>query len=147
MGFLNSLSPQTLALLRVIAGLAFLEHGAMKLLHFPAAPAMMPPELPPLLMAAGVIELVGGALIVLGLFTKPAAFIASGEAAVAFFGFHVLNAFNMMPADTPIRIDPQANGGEVAALYAVIFLYIASAGGGAFALDSLVGKKRGLEPS
>lgn len=146
MGFLNGLSPQTLALLRVIAGLCFMEHGAMKLLHFPA-PFMGGMALTPLLTAAGVIELVGGALIVLGLFTKPAAFIASGETAVAFFGFHVLNAFHMMPATTPVTIDPQANGGEAAALYAVIFLYIASAGGGAFALDSLLGKKRGLEPS
>ena len=142
MSFLDSWSPRLLALLRVVAGLCFMEHGCMKLLHFPSA--MMPGQLPPLLMAAGAIELAGGALIVLGLFTRPAAFIASGETAVAYFGFHVLNAFHMMPANTPVSIDPQVNHGEAAALYAVIFLYIAAAGAGAFALDSVFGKKRGL---
>ncbi len=145
MGFLDKYAPQTLALLRVIAGLCFMEHGCMKLLHFPTA--MMPGPLPPLLMVAGIIELVGGALIVLGLFTKLAAFVASGEAAVAFFGFHVLNAFHMMPATTPVSIDPQVNHGAEAALYAVIFLYLAAAGGGAFALDNVVGRKRGLDPA
>jgi putative oxidoreductase len=145
MGFLDSWSPRLLALLRVIAGLCFLEHGCMKLLHFPAP--MMPGALPPMIMAAGVIELVGGALIVLGLFTKPAALIASGEMAVAFFGFHVLNAFHMMPAGTPVSIDPQVNHGEAAALYAVIFLYLAAAGPGAFALDNIFTRKRGLEPA
>ena len=145
MGFLDKYSSQTLALLRVIAGLCFMEHGCMKLLHFPAA--MMPGPLPPLLMVAGVIELVGGGLIVLGLFTKIAAFIASGEMAVVFFGFHVLNAFHMMPPTTPVSIDPQANHGVEAALYAVIFLYLAAAGGGAFALDNVVGRKRGLDPA
>ena len=117
----------------------------MKLLHFPAP--MMPGALPPMLMVAGVIELVGGALIVLGLFTRAAAFIASGEMAVAYFGFHALNAFHMMPAGTPVSFDPQANHGAEAALYSVIFLYIAAAGPGAFALDNLVGHKRGLNPA
>ncbi|HEX4098066.1 MAG TPA: DoxX family protein [Caulobacteraceae bacterium] len=143
MSFLDSWSPRLLAFLRVIAGLMFFEHGCMKLLHFPAP--MMPGPLPPLLMAAGVIELVAGALIVLGLFTKPAAFIASGETAVAYFGFHSLNAFHMMPPATPVSFDPQVNHGAEAALYAVIFLYLAAAGPGAFALDSLLGKRRGLE--
>ena len=145
MKFLDSWSQHLLALLRIVAGLMFMEHGCMKLLHFPAP--MMPGALPPMLMVAGAIELVGGALIVLGLFTRPAAFIASGETAVAYFGFHVLNAFHMMPANTPVSIDPQVNHGEAAALYAVIFLYIAAAGAGAFALDSVFGKKRGLSPA
>jgi len=143
MKFLDSWSPQLLALLRIVAGLMFFEHGCMKLLHFPAP--MMPGALPPLLMVAGVIELVAGALIVLGLFAKPAAFIASGEAAVAYFGFHVLNAFHMMPPTTPVSIDPQVNHGAEAALYAVIFLYIAAAGAGALALDNVLGRKRGLD--
>ena len=144
MAFLDSWSPRLLALLRIVAGLCFMEHGCMKLLHFPAP--MMPGPLPPMLMVAGVIELVAGALIVLGLFTKPAALIASGEMAVAFFGFHVLNAFHMMPPGTPVTLDPQANRGAEAALYAVIFLYIAAAGPGAFALDNIIGRKRGLSP-
>jgi putative oxidoreductase len=145
MSFLDSWSPRLLALLRIVAGLMFFEHGCMKLLHFPAP--MMPGALPPLLMVAGVIELVGGALIVLGLFTKPAAFIASGETAVAFFGFHVLNAFHMMPAGTPVSIDPQVNHGAEPALYAVIFLYLAAAGPGAYALDNILGRKRSLNPA
>ena len=143
MKFLANWSPHLLALLRVVAGLCFMEHGCMKLLHFPAP--MMPGALPPMLMVAGVIELVGGALIVLGLFTRPAAFIASGEMAVAYFGFHALNAFHMMPAGTPVSFDPQANHGAEAALYTVIFLYIATAGPGAFAIDNFLGRKRGLE--
>ena len=145
MKFLDSWSPHLLALLRIVAGLMFMEHGCMKLLHFPAP--MMPGDLPMMLKVAGVIELVGGALIVLGLLTKPAAFIASGEMAVAYFGFHALNAFHMMPPGTPVSFDPQANHGAEAALYAVIFLYIAAAGPGALALDDVFGKKRGLDPA
>lgn len=145
MKFLDSWSPHLLALLRIVAGIMFFEHGCMKLLHFPAP--MMPGALPPILMLAGVIELICGGLIVLGLFTRPAAFVASGETAVAFFGFHTLNAFHMMPASTPVSIDPQANHGAEAALYAVIFLYLAAAGPGAFALDNLLGRKRGLSPA
>ena len=145
MGFLDSWSPRLLRVLRFFAGLCFMEHGCMKLLHFPSA--MMPGPLPPVIMVAGVIELVGGALIVVGLFTKLAAFIASGETAVAFFGFHVFNAFHMMPPTTPVSFDPQVNHGEAAALYAVIFLYLAAAGGGAWALDSMFGGKRGLDPA
>ena len=143
MSFLDSWSPRLLALLRVVAGLMFFEHGCMKILHFPAGMAM---SLPPLLMAAGVIELVAGALIVLGLFTKPAAFIASGETAVAYFGYHVTGALGMGAMPGMVRgWNPASNGGAEVALYAVIFLYIASAGAGAYALDSMVGKKRGLE--
>ncbi len=145
MNFLDSASPRLLALLRVVAGLMFLEHGCMKLLHFPAP--MMPGPLPPLIMVAGILELVAGVLIVLGLLTKPAALIASGEMAVAFFGFHVLNAFHMMPAGTPVSLDPQVNHGEAAALYAVVFLYLAAAGPGALALDNVLGRRRGLAPA
>ncbi len=83
----------------------------------------------------------------LGLFTKIAAFVASGETAVAFFGFHAFNLFHMMPPGTPSTIDPQANHGEAAALYAVIFLYIAAAGGGAWALDNMLRRRRGLDPA
>jgi putative oxidoreductase len=145
MGFLDSWSTRLLSVLRIVAGLMFLEHGCMKILHFPAP--MMPGALPPLLMIAGIIELVAGALLVLGLFTKPAAFIASGETAVAYFGFHTLNAFHMMPPSTPVSLDPQVNHGAEAALYAVIFLYLAAAGGGAWALDGMLNKKRGLNPA
>jgi putative oxidoreductase len=145
MGFLDSWSPRLLSVMRIVVGLMYLEHGCMKLLHFPAP--MMPGALPPVLMLAGVIELVAGALLVLGLFTRPAALIASGEMAVAYFGFHALNAFHMMPPTTPVSFDPQVNHGAEAALYALVFLYLASAGGGAWALDAIFGRKRGLDPA
>ena len=145
MGFLNNWSPQLLSLLRVVSGLCFMEHGCMKLLHFPAA--AMPGTLPPLIMAAGAIELVAGALIVLGLFAKLAAFIASGEMAVAYFGFHVMNLVGMGPPSVKPNFDPAGNHGAEAALYAVIFLYIAAAGGGSIALDAVIGRKRGLDPA
>jgi putative oxidoreductase len=145
MSFLDSWQSRLLSVLRIVAGLCFMEHGCMKLLHFPAP--MMPGPLPPLIMGAGAIELIGGALIVVGLFTRLAAFIASGEMAVAYFGFHVFNAFHMMPPTTPVSFDPQVNHGAEAALYAVIFLYLAAAGGGAWALDAIFGAKRGLEPA
>ena len=141
MGFLAGWSPQLLALLRIVAGLCFMEHGCMKLLHFPAP---FPYPLTAVTTAAGAVELVGGALIVLGLFTRLAAFIASGEMAVAYFGFHATNALGMS-AGAKHGLDPQVNGGVEAALYAVIFLYIAAAGPGAFALDNVFGRKRGLE--
>ena len=140
MGFLDNWAPRLLSVLRIVAGLCFMEHGAMKLFGFPTA--MMPGPLPPMIMVAGAIELVGGVLLVIGLFTRIAAFVASGEMAVAYFGFHVFNAFQMLPVNTPVSFDPQANHGAEAALYAVIFLYIAAAGGGAWALDTLLGRNR-----
>jgi putative oxidoreductase len=138
MKFLDDRSPQLLSVLRIGAGLCFIEHGAMKLLHMPAP--MMPGPLPPLLIVAGVIELVGGALIVVGLFTKIAAFISSGQMAVAYFGFHVFHALGNAPG--PASFDPQVNHGTEAALEAVIFLYLAAAGGGAWAVDAVVQRRR-----
>ncbi len=139
MGFLDNWSARLLSVLRIIAGVCFMEHGAMKLLGFPTA---MPGPLPPVIMVSGVIELIGGILVAVGLFTRPAAFIASGQMTVAYFGFHVFNAFHMMPANTPVSFDPQANHGVEAALYAVIFLYIAAAGGGTWALDTVLSRNR-----
>ena len=144
MGFLTNWSPQLLSVLRVVAGLMFMEHGAMKILHYPAA---MPFPLSPLLMLAGYIELIAGSLIVLGLLTRIAAIIASGETAVAYFGFHVTNALGLAPPTMKHSWDPQVNGGAEPALYAVIFLYIAAAGGGAWAVDSIFNRRRGLEPA
>jgi putative oxidoreductase len=144
MGFLTNWSPQLLSVLRIVAGLCFMEHGAMKILHFPAP---MPFPLPPLLVLAGWIELIAGALIVLGLFTRLAALLASGETAVAYFGFHVTNALGLAPPTMKHSWDPQVNGGAEPALYAVIFLYIAAAGGGAWAVDAIFNRRRGLEPA
>jgi putative oxidoreductase len=123
MSFLDKYSPMLLSILRIVAGLLFLEHGTSKLLHFPYNP--MFDHLPPLLMAAGVIELVGGALIVLGLFSRIAAFIASGEMAVAYWIYHVPHG-GLLPAN---------NGGGEAILFCFVFLYIAAAGPGPWALN------------
>jgi putative oxidoreductase len=123
MGFLSKYSLQILSVLRIIAGLLFLEHGLMKIAGFPAP--MGAGHLPPMLMAAGLIELVGGAAIVLGLFSRIAAFIASGEMAFAYFIAHF-----------PRGIYPALNGGDDAILFCFIFLYFAAAGPGAFAINN-----------
>jgi putative oxidoreductase len=127
MAWFNSLSrfqPHLLGLLRIVAGLLFLAHGLVKLFGFPAGaqPGVVP--LASLAGAAGVIELVAGGLILIGLFTRPAAFIASGQMAVAYWMAHGSQG-----------LFPILNGGELAILYCFTFLYIAAAGPGAFALD------------
>jgi putative oxidoreductase len=123
MGFLEKWQPQLLSVLRIVSGLLFLEHGTSKLLHFPHV-AMFDGKLPPIIMAAGAIELVAGALITIGLFTRYAAFIASGEMAVAYFMFHMKSGFY-----------PAINGGGEAILYCFVFLYIAAAGPGPLSID------------
>jgi putative oxidoreductase len=117
-------APRLLAVLRIVAGLLFLEHATMKFFAFPA-PFPMPGPLPPLLMAAGVIELVTGVLIALGLFTRIAAFIASGEMAVGYFMMHASKSFW-----------PAVNQGETAILFCFVFLYLAAAGPGAWSIDN-----------
>jgi putative oxidoreductase len=121
--WLSRWQPQILALLRIVAGLLFLEHGAQKFFAFPA-PFPMPGPLPPIEVAAGAIELVAGLLITIGLFTRLAAFIASGEMAVGYFMFHFPKGFW-----------PAVNMGEAAILYCFIFLYLAAAGPGAWSVD------------
>ena len=120
--WLSRLQPQLLAILRIVAALLFLEHGTMKLFHFPAA--QMPGPLPTLLMVAAVIELVAGALVTIGLFTRLAAFVASGEMAVAYFMGHF-----------PKSPWPGINMGDAAILFCFVFLYIAAAGPGAWSVD------------
>jgi putative oxidoreductase len=122
--WLSRWQPQLLALLRIVTGLLFLEHATQKFFGFPA-PFPMPGPLPPLLVAAGVIELVAGVLVTLGLFTRLAAFIAAGEMAVAYFMMHFPQGFW-----------PAVNKGEAAILYCFIFLYLAAAGAGAWSIDS-----------
>ncbi len=118
-----SWSPILLSVLRIAAGLAFLHHGTSKFFGLPAFP--MPAPLPPLVLAAGAIELVGGALPVIGLLTRPVAFIASGMCAVGYFMAHATKGFF-----------PSVNGGEAILLYCFIFLYLAAAGPGPWALDN-----------
>lgn len=122
--WLSRWQPQLLAILRIVVGLLFLEHGTQKLFGFPV-PLPMPGPLPPLILAAGAIELVAGLLITVGLFTRLAAFIASGEMAIAYFYGHFPKGFW-----------PAANEGEGAILYCFIFLYLAAAGAGAWSIDN-----------
>jgi putative oxidoreductase len=121
--WLSRWQPQLLAILRIVAGLLFLEHATQKFLAFPV-PFPVPPPLPPMLIGAGVIELVGGLLITLGLFTRLAAFIAAGEMAAAYFITHFPRSFW-----------PAANMGEAAILFCFVFLYLAAAGPGAWSVD------------
>jgi len=118
-------TPRILSLLRIIAGLLFLEHGLIKLVGFPAPMPGMD-HLPPLLLVAGIIELVGGALITLGLFTRIAAFLASGEMAVAYFMGHMPHGFW-----------PALNQGEAAILFCFVFLYLVFAGPGEWSIDAM----------
>lgn len=127
-------SPRILSLLRMIAALLFMEHGLMKLFHFPMAQPGVPDPLPTLLVAAAVIEIGLGTLLTLGLFTRVAAFIASGEMAVAYFMMHLPSSFW-----------PGINGGSEAILYCFIFLYLAFAGGGIWSIDAL--RNRRVEPN
>lgn len=123
-------APRVLSLLRIITALLFMEHGLMKLFAFPGPQPGVPDPLPTILVAAAWIEVVGGGLIALGLFTRAAAFLCSGMMAVAYFMAHGSQGFW-----------PALNGGEPAILYCFIFLYLVFAGGGVWSLDTLVRKK------
>jgi putative oxidoreductase len=120
----QTLRAYALSLLRFIAGLCFLEHGSAKLFGFPSVAAYAAGHLSPLILAAGYIEFVGGILVCLGLLTRPAAFLMSGEMAIGYFISHA-----------PKSVFPVVNGGDAAILYCFIFLYLAVAGGGPVALD------------
>jgi putative oxidoreductase len=128
MAWLSKYQPFLLSILRIVAGLLFLEHGMQKILHLPPMPAAMlaaiPPKFIPVIMAAGYIELVGGALITVGAFTRIAAFICSGEMAIGYWLVHVARG----------GFFPALNGGDAAVLFCFVFLFIASAGPGPIAL-------------
>ena len=130
MNNLSRWAPLVLSLLRIITGLLFLEHGTMKLFDFPIAQPGAPDSLPPLLMTAAILELVGGALITLGLFTRPVAFILSGQMAVAYFMAHAPRGFW-----------PAVNQGETAILYCFIFFYLVFAGPGSISADAMFRKR------
>jgi putative oxidoreductase len=123
-------TPRALSILRIIAGLLFLEHGTQKLLGFPpsehAAPALFS-----LIGVQGVLELVGGVLILIGLFTRPVAFILAGDMAVAYFLAHAPKSFF-----------PTLNGGQLAILFCFVFLYLAFAGGGEWSVDEQLARSR-----
>ena len=128
---LTAWAPRVLSLLRIMSGLLYLEHGTQKMLNFPIpGPGAEGGPLPPMVMASGILELVLGVLIALGLFTRPAAFIASGHMAAAYFIAHA--------AQGPW---PAGNGGDAAILYCFVFLYLVFAGAGPWSLDAIVRKK------
>jgi putative oxidoreductase len=128
-------APRMLSILRIVAALIFMEHGTQKLLGFPPSDRAAP-ELFSLIGLAGVLELVGGALLVLGLFTRPVAFILSGEMAFAYWMAHA-----------PRHFFPAVNEGDAAILYCFVFLYLAVAGGGAWSLDNVLRERRRQQPS
>jgi putative oxidoreductase len=120
--------PQMLAILRIMTGLLFLEHGTQKLFAFPPNPAGPGPALSTLPGIQGLIELVGGILIILGVFTRPVAFILAGDMAVAYFMAHAPRGF--------FPINMGGNGGELAIMYCFVFLYLMVAGAGAWSFDA-----------
>jgi putative oxidoreductase len=146
--FFTTWSPRLLSVLRIVAAFLLMQHGAQKLFGVPAAPpppqqqqaaqqtgqqpaqqqqaAQQPRRTPPLMLVAGVLEFFGGLLFLVGLFTRPVAFLLSGELAVAYFMAHAPQGFW-----------PILNRGELAALYSFVFLYFAAAGGGPWSIDRL----------
>jgi putative oxidoreductase len=121
-------SSRMLSVLRILIGLVFMSFGTMKLFGYPPSPTPMPPiALTSQLGIAGMLEVFGGLAIVLGLLTRPVAFILSGEMAVAYFQAHA-----------PQSIFPTVNNGVPAVLYCFLFLYLAFAGGGAWSVDAAI---------
>ncbi len=124
--FMGEWAPRMLSVLRIMTGLLFLEHGTQKLFAFPPpAAGAATPDLMSLLGIQGILEFVGGILIILGLFTRPVAFILAGDMAVAYFMRHFTRNFF-----------PMLNNGDAAILYCFVFLYLAVAGGGEWGVDA-----------
>ena len=127
-------TPRMQSVLRIIVGFLLMPHGAQKLFGFLAASPMMGPYPVASLMGfAGVLEFFGGLLFLIGLFTRPVAFILSGFAAVAYFMAHAPGGFW-----------PIVNKGELAVIYCFVFLFFAVAGGGAWSVDRCIGRGRAL---
>ena len=126
--FCKRWSLRLLSILRVVTAFLFMQHGAQKLFGFPG-PDKSPVELFSLMGVAGVLEFFGGLLILIGLFSRPVAFLLSGQMAVAYFMAHAPKGFW-----------PILNNGELAVLYCFVFLYFAAAGGGPWSVDRLLRK-------
>jgi putative oxidoreductase len=121
---MSGLAPWFLSVLRIVTALLFIPHGTSKIFGFPSVGATV--ELQSLLGLAGILEMAGGTLILVGLFTRPVAFVLSGEMAFAYFTSHA-----------PRNIHPLLNRGEVPILFCFIYLYLAFAGAGPVSLDRL----------
>ncbi len=124
--FLAAWQPRVLSILRIVTAFLFMQHGAQKIFGFPAE-QRYPFDITSLSGVAGVLELFGGALLLIGLFTRPVAFLMSGLMAFAYFLVHAPQGFW-----------PLNNAGELAALFSFVFLYIWTAGGGAWSVDNLI---------
>jgi len=120
-----------LSVLRIVSAFLFMLHGTQKLFAYPVSEPRDPAALMSLMGVAGILEVFGGLLLLLGLFTRPVAFILAGEMAVAYFRSHAPEGFW-----------PILNRGELAALYCFLFLYFAAAGGGPWSLDALRSRAR-----
>jgi putative oxidoreductase len=130
-GKMQSWSPILLSLLRIVTALMFFQHGSAKLFHVPHVPTFDGVQAISLFGMAGILEVVGGFLLLIGLFTRPVAFILSGEMAFAYFIAHAPHAFL-----------PVLNGGELAVEWCFVFLYLAAAGPGAWSVDALRSLRR-----
>jgi putative oxidoreductase len=128
---LHSWTPRVLAVLRIVTGYLFLQHGTSKLLGFPHEAAFDGLQLFSLIGLAGTLELVGGLLIIVGLFTRATAFLLSGEMAVAYFMAHASHGHALAPS---------LNHGEPAVLYCFVFLYLVFSGPGAWSADSKISR-------
>lgn len=128
MSCMSKWSPQLLSILRIIVAFLFMEHGTMKLFSFPG-PFMFHISTFSLVWFAGVLEVFGGFLILIGLFTRPVAFLLSGEMAIAYFMMHASHGFW-----------PLLNHGEAAVFYCFVFLYLSAAGGGVWSIDHLISR-------
>lgn len=127
----SSWSPVLLSLVRIVAAFGFMTHGTQKLFGLPTVDPRATVELMSRAGAAGLIETIGGALLILGLFTRPVAFLCAGQMAAAYFIAHA-----------PRNFWPILNGGELAAVYCFVFLYIAAMGGGPLSIDAMMRGKR-----
>jgi putative oxidoreductase len=124
-----------LGVFRIVVGVLFMFHGTQKLFAFPPSPMPGPPyHLTSLMGFAGLLELVGGAMIAVGLFTRPVAFLLAGQMAVAYFRAHFPRSFL-----------PISNGGELAVLFCFSYLYLMMAGAGAYSLDGMIARGRKVE--
>jgi putative oxidoreductase len=127
-------APRLLSILRIVAAFLFIAHGTQKLFAFPIDEPRDPEPLLSMMGVAGVLEVFGGLLLLLGLFTRPVAFVLAGEMAIAYFMVHAPQGFW-----------PILNRGEPAAFYCFLFLYLAAAGGGPWSLDARRAGARGGE--
>jgi putative oxidoreductase len=126
--------PKVLSIFRFMVGLLLFQYGVAKILTYPVLPYFA--NIPPLIVAAGWLELVLGGLLILGLFTRPVAFVLAGEMAFAYFMGHMFKAGIGAPALIPLL-----NGGNAAILFCFACLYLACAGGGTWSLDAIMRKR------